>query len=142
MPRFSVTSQQRLDTCHPNLKEICENLINQFNFTVVSGHRGEKQQEKLVEKGRSQVHYPNSKHNKDPSLAVDIAPYRHDFGGLVWGWDKPESVKRKYFHFQAGLVMREAHRLGYDIQWGGDWDSDLDFTDQNFHDLPHFALEV
>jgi len=140
MPSFSETSKQRLKTCHPKLQRLCSHLIQHWNFTVVSGRRGEEEQEELYAKGYSQVRYPNSKHNKKPSMAVDISPYQSDFGGLIYKWNKPEAVKNKYFNFQAGLVHREAQFMKLDIEWGGDWDSDYDFTDQNFHDLPHFAL--
>ena len=38
--------------------------------------------------------------------------------------------------------MSVANRLGLKVRWGGDWDGDFEFKDQNFHDLPHFELEV
>jgi peptidoglycan L-alanyl-D-glutamate endopeptidase CwlK len=31
-------------------------------------------------------------------------------------------------------------KISHAIRWGGDWDSDDIFDDQNFDDLPHFEL--
>ena len=42
----------------------------------------------------------------------------------------------------AGYVKGVAEDLGIAIPWGGDWDGDGDFSDQRFHDLPHFELTM
>lgn len=34
--------------------------------------------------GRSRLQWPNSKHNKTPSEAVDIAPYNTELKGVDW----------------------------------------------------------
>jgi len=39
-------------------------------------------------------------------------------------------------------VFGIAHRRGIKLRWGGDWDRDLDFSDQRFYDLYHFELVV
>jgi hypothetical protein len=31
--------------------------------------------------------------------------------------------------------------MGIGLRWGGDWDSDKDFSDQNFDDLVHWELK-
>jgi len=31
-------------------------------------------------------------------------------------------------------------KITHKLRWGGDWDSDKVFDDQNFDDLPHFEL--
>ena len=60
--------------------------------------------------------------------AVDVAPYPID-------WDDTD----RFYHF-AGYVFGIAESMGIHLRWGGDWDSDFTFTDQSFHDLPHFEL--
>ena len=72
--------------------------------------------------------YPNSKHNKLPSKAVDVAPYPID-------WNDPD----RFYHF-AGYVRGIAEGMGIKIRWGGDWNGNFDLKDQNFYDLPHFEL--
>ena len=81
--------------------------------------------------GLSQKQFPNSKHNPRgfvTSSAVDAAPYPIDWSDIG------------RFKFFAGIVIATAHWKGVDIVWGGDWDSDRDFSDQTFMDYAHFEL--
>ena len=128
MPILSPQSREKLNTCHPDLQTLVLEVAKQFDLTVVYGHRPEDQQEKAFKEGRSKVRWPNSKHNKMPSEAVDLAPYPID-------WN---DVRR--FYYLAGYVRGVAERLGIKVRIGADWDGDFDIKDQNFHDLPHIEL--
>jgi len=63
--------------------------------------------------------FPNSKHNKYPSLAVDLAPYP-----INW------NNKAQFIYF-AGYVMRTAEilklqgKIKHSLLWGGDWNRNL-----------------
>jgi len=59
---------------------------------------------------------------------MDIAPYPIDWKDL------------ERFYVLAGVIMACAHEEGVKIRWGGDWDSDGDYHDSSFIDLPHFEL--
>ena len=72
MPRFGKTSKRRLATCHEDLQEILNEVIKYFDCSVLCGHRGEADQNKAYESGHSKVKWPNGRHNKKPSIAVDI----------------------------------------------------------------------
>ena len=128
MYKFGKTSRARLDTCHPLLIEIMEEAIKLVDFSVLCGHRGEKEQQEAVNRGASKVLFPNSKHNTSPSVAVDIAPYPID-------WDNTE----RFAHL-GGIVKGIAHEKGIKIRCGFDWDCDGDITDHKFMDYPHFEL--
>ena len=128
MYNFSNISLERLSTCHSDLQLILYKLINFIDFSVVCGTRNEEDQTKAYNSGHSKVQYPNSRHNTNPSLAVDIIPY-------PTGWKKKEN-----FYYIAGMVKAIAIENGIRIRWGGDWDGDNDFTDQRFNDLAHFEL--
>jgi len=128
MPKFSKKSIAKLDTCHPKLKELCERVIEITDFTVTEGHRDKETQDLLQREGKSQLRWPHSMHNSQPSMAVDLYPYPVDFYGT------------KRFGYLAGLMIATAHSMGMKIRWGGDWDMDGNLKDQNFHDLPHFEL--
>jgi len=95
---------------------------------ILCGHRDKATQNSLHDEGLTQVHWPNSKHNETPSMAVDMAPYPLDW----------KDTKR--FYFLAGLMFATADQLGFKIRWGGDWSMDMDFEDQKFNDLVHFEL--
>ncbi len=127
MPKLSERSLDILSSCHDELKQVLMEAIKIYDFTVLEGHRGETAQTIAVESGHSKTPWPESKHNKMPSLAVDIAPYPLDW--TDW----------KRFYYLAGIIMATAAALRIDLRWGGNWDGgDLDH--QKFYDLPHFEL--
>ncbi|KKL60538.1 hypothetical protein LCGC14_2204300, partial [marine sediment metagenome] len=99
--------------------------------------RNKRAQEKAFDEGKSEKHWPNSKHNRKPSIAVDIAPWdqsmRRGRGDIDWN-------NRDRFILLAGIIRGIAHKLGIAIRWGGDWDSDSFMRDQRFHDMPHIEL--
>jgi len=130
MPAFGEKSLKQLSTCHEDLQKLFNEVIKHIDCAVLEGHRGEEAQEEAVRTGKSKVHWPNGNHNKKPSLAADVAPWPID-------WND----KDRFYYF-AGFVKGIAATMGLTIRWGGDWDSDNDFKDQTFHDLPHFELKL
>ena len=125
MPNFSRISRERLATCHPDLQRLMNEAVKDsaVDFTIVCGRRGKEDQEKAFREGKSKLHYPKSRHNSNPSEAVDVAPYVN--GKLNWNPD--------YFRPLALHIKETAQRLGIAIRWGGDWD-------RGFIDMPHFEL--
>ena len=103
-------------------------VVQKFDNTIITGHRGEAEQEQHYLEGRSKVQFPNSKHNTLPSVAVDAAPYPID-------WND-----RERFTYFAGYVLGVADSMGISLRWGGDWDRDTEVKDNNFDDLLHFEL--
>lgn len=128
MPDFSQRSRKRLETCHPLLVRLFERVVEEYDCTILEGHRGEEAQNSAFDRGTSQIRWPDGKHNELPSEAVDAAPYPTD-------WDDHDR-----FRVFAGYVLGMARGMGIEIRWGGDWDSDWNFKDQNFNDLPHFEI--
>lgn len=137
MPEFGTASIGQLMTCHEDLQDIMNVAIKDGpDFSVLEGFRDEKEQERLFRAGLTTIHWPYGNHNKKPSLAVDIAPYfAHKNPHIDWADPKP-------FHVLAGYIKGIAHNMGHVIRWGGDWDSDWTYDDQNFHDLPHMELRL
>jgi len=128
MPKFSQSSRNRLDTAHPYLQLVCNEVIKIFDFTVLEGHRGKKEQNDYYKRGLSKLQYPGSKHNKKPAEAVDIAPYPVDWADI------------ERFYYLAGHMKGVAHKIGVGLRWGGDWDTDTEVDDEEFKDLIHFEL--
>lgn len=133
MATYGRASRQRLSTAHPDLRRWAERLILRFDHTVVCGHRGKEDQEEAFRNGKSKVHYPDSRHNYFPSLALDLAPWDSIRG--VIDWDHPER-----FILLAGMGLELAASMDLPITWGGDWDSDTFMRDHSFKDFPHFQL--
>jgi len=128
MPSYSRRSSNKLKTCHPDLQRLFNEVVKHFDCTIICGHRSEEEQSDAYYSGRSRLRYPESKHNKQPSLALDVAPYP-----INW------NDKERFYYF-AGVVKGIATQMNIPIRWGGDWDTDTDVHDQTFFDLPHFEL--
>jgi len=75
MPQFSQASLNKLGSCHPDLIILFTYVVIDDDCTIICGYRGKGAQELAFMTNKSQVHWPNSRHNKKPSLAVDVAPY-------------------------------------------------------------------
>jgi len=134
MPKFSRRSRRIINSCHPDIKLIMNEVIKHFDITALEGYRPQEKQNSLYEKDRTQVKYPNSMHNKIPSLAIDIAPYDKNVkGGVDWS-------DRDRFHLMAGFVLATAIQLNINLRWGGDWNRDTHTKDNDFDDLVHFEL--
>ncbi len=132
MPHFSKASKRKLETCDPRLQEIFNEVVKKWDCTIVCGYRGEYEQNQAYHDGKSQLKFPESKHNSSPSTAVDVVPYYSNVG---IDWDDLGG-----FYMFAGYVIRVAENLGYKIRYGGDWNGNKRTADQNFNDLPHFEL--
>lgn len=130
MPTFSNTSIEKLKTAHPELQRLFNEVIKYFDCIILEGHRGKEAQEKAFREGKSQLHYPNGKHNSIPSLAVDCAPFPLD-------WQDTG----RFIYFD-GFVLGIAATLGIEIVSGADWNSDRHMTDEKFRDLTHFQLNI
>ena len=128
MPKFGKKSKSRLRTCDDELQSLFNEVVKYFDCSVLVGYRGRNEQNTAYESGHSQVEWPNGKHNKNPSVAVDVAPYPID-------WDD-----RERFIYFGGFVKGCAFRMGIPLRWGGDWDNDTKLSDNKFDDLVHYEL--
>lgn len=150
MPSFGKQSAERLATCHKDLQVIMNEVIKLYDFSVLEGIRTTEQQQKYFAEGKSQLDGIKKKSNHQGkidevgnlvSYAVDIMPYKtgtNAFSGKI--------TDNNRFYFLAGIVYAIAERLKsegkitHSIRWGGDWDGDHQYDDENFMDLPHFEI--
>jgi len=128
MPHYSNKSKNILSTCHPLIQDVFNEVIKHFDCTILAGFRSFDEQNEAYESGKSQLKFPESKHNQDPSHAIDVAPYP-----INWS-------DRDRFHLFGGYVLATARQMGVQLRWGGDWDRDTETKDNGFDDLPHFEL--
>jgi len=129
MPYFGEKSKERLNTCDSNLQKVFNEVIKHVDCSVLEGHREKDRQNKLFKEGKTKVKYPNGRHNRQPSSAVDVTPYPVD-------WKDRE--RQTLF---AGFVIGVASQMGINLRWGGDWDQDFQVVDNRFDDFPHFELK-
>ena len=129
MPYFGKSSKKRLSTCDDKLQKVFNEVIKHVDCSVLEGHRSKDRQNKLYEEGKTKVKYPNGRHNRQPSSAVDVTPYPVDW------------KDRERHTLFAGFVIGVASQMNINLRWGGDWDQDFLVVDNRFDDFPHFELK-
>ena len=131
MPSFGSGSTSNLRTLDPKLQRVLERAIKDGpDFSIICGHRTEEAQKAAYDAGNSKKQFPDSKHNSNPSRAVDIVPYG---GNDVWG----DHIR---FGLLAGWIMKCAEEEGVKIRWGGDWHQNWRATTSSFFDGGHLEL--
>lgn len=129
MREWSTRSKKVYDTLDGDLQVLVTRLRDEVaDISLTSGYRDREEQNGLHENGLSTLRWPDSKHNRKPSLAVDLQPYPYP---------RREVKLWAALGYIAGNAQRIAKEEGFRIRWGGDWDGDGDITDQTFDDLFH-----
>lgn len=132
MRGWSIRSIRVLSELHPTLAYYLDRVLDEVaDISLICGHRNQEDQMKAYFSGNSKLMWPDGKHNKIPSLAVDFQPYPMPKGkAKLWA----------ALAYIAGRVVEMAAQDGVVIRWGGDWDADGDLTNQNFDDLFHLEI--
>lgn len=137
MPKFSQRSLENLATCHMDLQVLFHEIIKTFDCIVTEGHRDKEAQDKAYDSGNSKVQWPNGKHNKWPSLAVDVYPYPIN-------WDDTH-LALWFGGYVQGIAQRlkDEGRITHTIRWGGAWNGfgKLNKPGQ-LNDTGHFELLI
>ena len=130
MPKFSKKSAEKLSQLDTDLQKVLQVAIEHGpDFTILTGHRTEAAQEEAFRKGNSKVHWPNGKHNSNPSTAVDLAPYPIDW----------KNINR--FRRLCSYIQGVAAAMGVELRWGGDWDRDWSEQDEKgLRDFGHLEI--
>jgi peptidoglycan L-alanyl-D-glutamate endopeptidase CwlK len=119
---MNTKSMNRLKECHPDLIKLILKVDEIYSVHVICGHRNEADQNKAFDEKKSQLKFPQSKHNKSPSLAVDIVPGN----GKVISW-----ADLNAFEIMCLTVESMAEEYGIKIRLGRDF---------SFVDFPHIEL--
>ena len=93
MSKFSTKSLQYLETCNKQLQDLLHEVVKYQDCKILSGHRGEEEQNELFERGMSKARYPNSNHNTYPSSAVDVMSYPVERLSLLGLLRKLQNIK-------------------------------------------------
>jgi hypothetical protein len=85
---YSSRSLQRLQSCHPDLillmTEALADPACPSDISILEGYRDEAKQNELKASGASQLSWPNSYHNRFPSMEQGKVGAGHR---LEWGGD-------------------------------------------------------
>ena len=126
--RFGTRSREQLNTCSDLLQACSEHVLRIKDHSVLKGFRSEQEQNKAFSEGHSKLRWPNGKHNRLPSTAMDIQTYPRPHG---------EQELREEQFYLLGLYRGVAAALGGDLRTGADWDHDGEVSDNGWDDLFH-----
>lgn len=129
--KFGIKSRAVRDTLDPKLQWLVDELLLYVDVSLIFGMRGEAIQNALYDAGKSKLRFPFSKHNSNPSRAVDLQPYPYP---------TKENDLRAGLGYIAGLAVALSMAKGFIIRWGGDWNMNGDVVDNGFDDLFHLEL--
>jgi peptidoglycan L-alanyl-D-glutamate endopeptidase CwlK len=135
MPAYSKKSIERLSQAHEDLVTLANEVIKYFDCTCTTGYRNKEDQNKAFKDGYSDKKYPESKHNKIPSEAIDLVPYE---GKLDYN-----ELQCYYFSGIVKMIaikLYEEGKITHKIRSGSDWDMDNDVNDQKLKDPCHFEI--
>ena len=135
--KYSVTSLSELNTCDYRLIKLFTEAIKYMDIRIIYGHRGKTVQNALYDAGRSQVQFPDSKHNSMPSKGIDACPHPCDWEAL----DKGDLKEWGRFYAFVGFIRALAVKMDIPLRCGADWDGDFNLKDQQFDDLAHFEIK-
>jgi len=158
MPSYSPSSKEKFDTLCPELQDTMSTVLERYDHTIFCGHRGEAAQNEATANGTSTKKWPDGKHNRLPSDAVDAGPVYSGSpkGGIDWRTDKElmiaaqngdwevfkailENIKR-WYSFSAFVRGVGWGKGRYIIRSGNDWNNDNRFNDHTLIDLPHHEI--
>lgn len=120
-----------LATCDTEIIRVFNEAILHRDISITCGTRLKKEQDRLYLLGRTKVQFPDSKHNSNPSRAIDVIPYPT----TDEDWED-----RIYWIEWSSWVKGFALGIGVPLISGFDWDNDYDYgeDEQTFWDGPHF----
>ena len=135
MPKFSQDSFSKLSTCHADLQVLFYEIIKYYDCTILCGYRNKADQEAAFAAGNTKLHYPEGKHNHQPSLAVDVISYPIDF-----------NVEKRAFWFGGYVLgiaqkLKDEGKMTHSIRWGGAWNGLGELNSKGMlNDLVHFEI--
>ena len=139
--KFGNTSEERLNTCHPDLIVIMNTAISisDVDFGIAEGYRSIEKQKQYFSEGKSKIDGVTNigKHNYKPSFACDIYAYLN--GKALW--DNETITYLSGIIRATSEILFKTGKIKHKIRWGGNWDMDgTILIDQSFNDRPHFEL--
>lgn len=119
--KFSKRSLSNIEGIDPRLIILLGLMLQHspYDFIVTEGVRTKERQKQLVKEGKSKT--MNSRHLT--GSAFDIAMIDEN-GTVTW--------ERRYYKSFADVFLKLAARLGFEVEWGGNW--------KTFIDCPHFQI--
>jgi len=145
VPSFGAVSRGNLVGVDQRLIDIANGVVAYWDCSVTDGVRTVEEQRKNIARGVSKT--MNSKHLPQAdgkSHAIDIVPYPVNWTLIERGYAAIKhatgGMEVAEMYAFAGFVDGYAAAKGINLRSGYDWNTNRQFEDQSFLDLPHHEL--
>lgn len=117
---MNASDLEKLTQVDARLVALCHRVDSHgVPFRILTGRRGEAEQNKAFDEHKSQKRWPDGEHNALPSKAIDVVPVYIDVTTKI-DFDDAYAVCRLAGYFEATAKgMGIKLRLGMD--WNGNW---------------------
>ena len=107
---MNKTSLSKLATCDDRLIRLANAVDEEFPIQCICGSRGKAEQDMAFKNKTSKLKWPNSAHNKTPSMAGDFVP-DPDNNPATLDWNDIEAFKK-----MRDVFEKKAKELGIKIK--------------------------
>src|SRR5210317_1980337 len=94
MNKFSENSRRELSTALPILQKAAHIVLRIKDHSVLKGFRDRDEQNAAFYAGYSKAKWPNGRHNRSPSHAIDVR---------AWPWPDDPQEQREEQYYLLGL---------------------------------------
>ena len=110
MNKWGDESHRQRATSDTRLNLVGDIVLQLKDHSVIKGHRTQDEQDTAFMLGHSKLKWPHGKHNKKPSIAIDVRAYP---------WPDNEQDQREEQLYLLGLYRGVAHMKGIPLRVGG-----------------------
>lgn len=140
MPYFGKQSKEKREMLCKQLRLLVDEVIKEYDFSIVCSVRGYDEQTKAYNNGKSNAKFLQSAHNYCPAFAVDVYPYPRPLkevnGKIELDSDSKEWDK------MIEIFKTKAKKLGIKITCGIDFKSIVDKPHIEISDWKEIVKEI
>ena len=132
MNSFGRGSRKHLRTVDARLQRIAHRALRITDHSITCGHRTREAQDAAFEAGNSKIQWPDGKHNRLPSVAMDVQV-----------WPRPEKEEDLIDEqlYLLGVYKGVGQEQGIPIRTGADFNRNGRVSDNEWKDLFHVEID-
>ena len=128
MNGFGRSSRKHLATVEGRGQQLAYRVLRIKDHSIICGHRKQREQDRAYREGFSNLPWPDGKHNRLPSVAMDVQTYPVPTN---------EQALREEQLYLLGLYKGVGSEMDIPVRTGADWDGDGEILDNGFDDFFH-----
>ena len=128
MNSFGRASRTNLRTVEFQGQQLAHRVLKIKDHSILQGHRPEDEQNAAFDTGNSKLRWPDGKHNRLPSTAMDVQTHPVP--------EREQELREEQLYL-LGLYRGIGSEMDMEVTTGADWDSNGEISDNGFDDFFH-----